>query len=292
MAEPDSRIEMSGKTVVITGASSGVGAAAARRFAAQGATVVPVGRSVRRTGELAAELGVAPVIADFAELGQVRRLADVLTERCPRIDVLANNAGGLFSTRELSVDGYELNFQVNHLAPFLLTTSLLPRLLENAQEAPVRIVATSSVGNRLGKLRLDDLNWEKRAWRGGWFAYATAKLMTVIFTRELARRTAGAGIEAFSFHPGGIASNFGSGSRLVRTVNRALSRNLHTAEQAAEPLLWLAGSPDVAGASGTYFDRFRKDGKVNSQANDPTLARRLWEQSASLVIAGAHDPSH
>ena len=159
MTDPDTRLDMTGMTVVITGASSGVGAAAARRSASQGATVVPVGRSVRRTAELAAEVGAEPVIADFADLDQVRRLAGTLLERCPRIDVLANNAGGLFSTREITVDGHEMNFQVNHLAPFLLTTLLLPRLLESAQQAPVRVVATSSVGNRFGKVRLDDLDW-------------------------------------------------------------------------------------------------------------------------------------
>ena len=217
MTDPDTRLDMTGMTVVITGASSGVGAAAARRSASQGATVVPVGRSVRRTAELAAEVGVEPVIADFADLDQVRQLAGTLLERCPRIDVLANNAGGLFSTREITVDGHEMNFQVNHLAPFLLTTLLLPRLLESAQQAPVRVVATSSVGNRFGKVRLDDLDWEKRSWRGGWFAYATGKLMNVIFTRELARRTGGTGLDAFSFHPGGIASNFGSGSGSSRS---------------------------------------------------------------------------
>jgi NAD(P)-dependent dehydrogenase (short-subunit alcohol dehydrogenase family) len=135
----------------------------------------------------------------------------------------------------------------------------------------------------LGKVRLDDLEWEQRRWRGGWFAYSTGKLMNVIFTRELARRTAGTGIEAFFFHPGGIASNFGSGSTIIKVVNRTLGRNLHTAEQAAEPLIWLAGSPEVAGMSGTYFDRFTRDGKTNPQADDSNVATRLWEESARLV---------
>jgi NAD(P)-dependent dehydrogenase (short-subunit alcohol dehydrogenase family) len=246
---------------------------------------------VPRTTELAAELGVEPVIADFADLDQVRRLAGVLLDRCPRIDVLANNAGGLFSERVITVDGHETNFQVNHLAPFLLTTLLLPRLVENAQQAPVRVVATSSIGNRFGKVRLDDLEWEQRPWRGGWFAYSTGKLMNVLFTRQLARRTAGTGIEAFSFHPGGIASNFGSGSTIIKVVNRTLRRTLHTVDQGAEPLIWLASSPEVAGLSGTYFDRFTRNGKVNPQADDPNAATRLWEESTRLVTADAQDSS-
>jgi len=252
MTDPDTRIDMTGKTVVITGASSGIGAAAARRLAVQGATVVPVGRSPQRTAQIAAE----PLIADFAHLDQVLRLADTLLDRYPRIDVLANNAGGLVSTRQRSADGHELTFQTNHLAPFLLTTLLLPRLRDNALQAPVRIITTSSLGNRFGKLRLDGLEWAQRRYGGGWLAYSTTKLMNILFTLELARRTQGTGIQAFCFHPTaihrgqrgpiGTATRFADSSRLLRLIPQALLRRVRlTGEDGAEPLIWLAATPDA-----------------------------------------------
>jgi NAD(P)-dependent dehydrogenase (short-subunit alcohol dehydrogenase family) len=294
MTEPDTRIDLTGKTVVITGASSGIGAAAARRLAAQGATVVPVGRSPQRTAQVAAELGTEPLIADFAHLDQVRQLADTLLDRYPRIDVLADNAGGLVSTRQLSADGHELTFQANHLAPFLLTTLLLPRLRDNAGDGPVRIITTSSLGNRFGKLRLDDLEWEQRRYGGGWLAYGTTKLMNILFTRELARRTQGTGIQAFCFHPTaihrgqrgptGTATRFADSSRLVRLIPKALLRRVQlTGEDGAEPLIWLAATPGVPAVSGAYFHGFKPNATVNPQADDPELAAQLWDRSTELV---------
>ncbi|GLZ15341.1 hypothetical protein Acsp04_55760 [Actinomadura sp. NBRC 104425] len=167
----DTQHDMTGKTVVITGASSGIGAAAARRLAAQGANVLPGGRSPERTAAIAAEIGAEPLIADFADLTQVRRLAGELLDRCERIDVLANNAGGLVSQRQDTRDGHELTFQANHLAPFLLTMLLLPRLREGGRATPARVVTTSSLGNRFGRLKLDDLEWRRRRYGGGWICY-------------------------------------------------------------------------------------------------------------------------
>ncbi|GAA3749462.1 SDR family oxidoreductase [Plantactinospora mayteni] len=293
-------VDMTGRTVVLTGASSGIGAAAALRLAGLGATVVPVGRSARRTAEVAARLGVEPIVADFGRLAEVRRLAETLLARCPRIDILANNAGALVSTRQVTGDGHELTFQANHLAPFLLTNLLLPRLRESARQAPVRIVTTSSLGNRFGRLRLDDLEWERRRYGGGWIAYSTTKLMNVLFTRELARRTAAVDIDAVSFHPdpgragkraGGTRpeatpTNFASGSRLAPLVARTPLRRIQlTGEQGAMPLVWLAAAPEVAGSSGAYYDGFHRDARVNPQADDPRLATQLWERSAELLRA-------
>ncbi|PRX99680.1 SDR family NAD(P)-dependent oxidoreductase [Allonocardiopsis opalescens] len=301
MAIPDTHIDMTGKTVVITGASSGIGAAAARRLAAQGATVVPVGRSPERTASVAAEIGAEPLVADFARLDEVRALAGALLDRCPRIDVLANNAGKLFARRQVTGDGHELSFQTNHLAPFLLTTLLLPRLRESAREAPVRVIATSSLGNRFGRLRLDDLEWEKRRYGGGWIAYSTTKLMNILFTRELARRTEGSGILAVSFHPDPgervpstrtTYTRFAESSPLSRLVARSPLRGIGlTGEDGAEPLIWLAASPEVAGADGAYFHGFRRDAPVHRQADDPELARRLWERSAELVAPYTRTPA-
>ncbi|MFD0692298.1 SDR family NAD(P)-dependent oxidoreductase [Actinomadura fibrosa] len=285
--------DLTGKTVVITGASSGIGAAAARRFADLGAGVVPVGRSPERTEQVAAQIGAEPFIADFAHLEQVRHLASTLLERLPRIDVLANNAGALVPSRRVTADGHELTFQANHLAPFLLTHLLLPRLRESAQQGPVRVVTTSSLGNRFGRLRMDDLEWEKRRYGEGWIAYSTTKLMNILFTRELARRNTE--IEAFSFNPDpgrrkknrdadAVATRFAAETRLGRLIVRTPLRRIRlTGDDGAGPLVWLATSPEVGGASGAYFDGFAKDAKVHRQADDPGLAAQLWERSAELV---------
>jgi NAD(P)-dependent dehydrogenase (short-subunit alcohol dehydrogenase family) len=288
---PDTHIDMTGKTVVITGASSGFGAAAARRLAAQGATVLPVGRSPARTARIAAEIGAEPFVADFAELAQVRRLARELLDRCDRIDVLANNAGGLVSQRWETRDGHELTFQTNHLAPFLLTMLLLPRLRESAGETPPRVVTTSSMGNRFGRLRLYDLEWRRRRYGGGWICYSTAKLMNIMFTRELARRHPD--ITAYSFHPDpGVRGprgpestypRFARDSRLSPLFDRPPLRRFRiTAEDGAEPLIWLASATGIPAPNGTYFHGFTP-GRTNPQADDPALAARLWDVSAELV---------
>jgi NAD(P)-dependent dehydrogenase (short-subunit alcohol dehydrogenase family) len=297
--------DMTGRTVVITGASSGIGAAAARRIAAMGADVVPVGRSPERTAAVAAGIGAEPLVADFASLERVRGLAGDLLERCPRIDVLVNNAGQLVPSRRLTADGHEMTFQTNHLAPFLLTTLLLPRLRDSARHGPVRVITTSSLGNRFARLRLDDLDWERRRYGGGWVACATTKLMNILFTRELARRTEGTGIEAVCFHPdlgprrarpAGLVvpagdqddedavTNFASGSRAVRAISRTPLRRLRlNSAIGAAPLVWLATAAEAGGASGSYFNGFDKDAKVHPKADDPELAARLWGRSAVLV---------
>ncbi|MBC6457931.1 SDR family NAD(P)-dependent oxidoreductase [Actinomadura sp. HBU206391] len=289
---------MTGRTIVITGASSGIGAVAARRLTELGANVVPVGRSPERTARVAARLGAEPLIADYAHLGQVRDLADALLQRCPRIDVLVNNAGGLIPSRRVTADGHELTFQTNHLAPFLLTSLLLPRLRSSARNGPVRIVTTSSLGNRFGRLRMDDLEWEKRRYGGGWIAYATTKLMNVSFTRELARRTEGTGIGVLCFHPRparrggartgrtGVPTRFAEGSPALRLLTRTPLRGLRLNDEAgAGPLVWLAASPEVGGAGGDYYDGLRKGAKVNPQADDQALALRLWDRSQELLRA-------
>lgn len=275
---------MTGKTVVVTGASSGIGAVAARRLAEMGAQVVPVGRSPERTREIAREIGAEPVIADFADFGQVRRLADELLSRCPRIDVLVNNAGGLFTPRTVTGDGHEKTFQVNHLSTFLLTGLLRDRLVESAGHAPARVVTTSSLGNRFGNVRLDDLEREKRLWNG-FLAYCATKLENILFTRELSRRLSGTGVEAVCFHPGNVATDFGSESLFPGIFYRnPLTRQtmLIPPELGAGPLVWLASAPAGELEDGAYYDRFKKGG-ANRQANDEKLAGALWERSEKLT---------
>jgi NAD(P)-dependent dehydrogenase (short-subunit alcohol dehydrogenase family) len=204
--------------------------------------------------------------------------------RYDRIDVLANNAGGLISRRAMTVDGHERTFQTNHLAPFLLTNLLLPRLIENAADASVRVVSTASMANLFGRLRLDDVDWQKRAWLGGWRAYGSAKLANILFIRELAERATGTGIEAFSFHPGTVVTSFGATSPLIRFGNLVTGgRYGISAERGAMPLIALAGPAPVGAPSGTYFDRMTPNGKVSARARDPQLARDLWALSARLV---------
>ncbi len=277
-----------GKVIVITGASSGIGAAAARQLTAHGATVIPVGRSVERSTALARSIGTEPVIADFADLADVRRLADILHQRCPRIDVLINNAGGLFTPRKLSVDGYETTLQVNHLAPFLLTALLRDRLVGSAATGPVRVINTASAANLIGRVRLDDLHWERRLW-GSFRAYAATKLMNIMFTRELARRWDGTNVTTASFHPGPVATNFASGSWLPGLVYHTPLRSLLliNSEQGAAPMVWLAsgGATDQVELDGGYYHRFHRNGPTHRQARDPELAAALWEASVKLVAA-------
>jgi len=195
---------MDRRTVVITGASDGIGAAAARQLAASGESVVLAGRSAAKTA-VAAGIGAPYHVADYAELGQVRRLAGELAAAYPRIDVLANNAGGIMGAREETVDGFERTLQVNHLAPFLLTGLLMPTLIASS----ARVIQTASIAaQRFGRLDLDDLGNRRRYSPNT--AYGDAKLANILFTRELHRRYAPQGISAVAFHPGVVATSFAS----------------------------------------------------------------------------------
>ena len=266
-------------TVIITGASSGIGAIAARRLAEQGHEVAVVGRNPERTRAVAAEVGGNAFLADYDSLDSVRSLAASLLDAYPVIDVLLNNAGGLVSPRGLTADGNEKTLQYNHLAPFLLTSLLRERL----EASSGRVVSTSSVMNRIGDVHLNDLQWEKRAWFGGWKAYGTSKLETILFIRELARRTS---LEAYSVHPGYVATQFGTDSRLIRISTMLRSGGFGIpAEEGALPLIRLATDADVPGQNGGYFDRLRPNGATPKQADDAQLASELWEATAKLVGA-------
>jgi NAD(P)-dependent dehydrogenase (short-subunit alcohol dehydrogenase family) len=272
------------RTVVITGASSGVGRAAARALSKLGATVAVVGRNPERTHQVADEVGGKAYLADFTDLAAVRSLADALLDDLPKIHVLANNAGGTFSSRKPTIDGFDVTFQSNHLAPFLLTSLLLPRILETAQDSSpgsVRIIQTSSDANRFGRIALDDLDNRRGPWLAGFRAYGTSKLENIVFTRELARRLVRTSVQAFAFHPGFVASAFGGGSAVVELGQRLFAI---TPEEGAEPLVRLAAASSVPAPSGNYFDRLKAPGKTTPQAGDAALAREFW--AASEVRAG------
>lgn len=271
------------KVMIITGSSDGIGAAAARRLQANGHRVVVVGRSEDKTRAMGHELGADYYVADFSRLEEVRSLAATLSAAYPRIDVLANNAGGVFGDPAKTVDGFEKTFQINHLAPFLLTRLLLDRLVSSR----ATVLQTSSVGARMaGKLDLDDLDHDRRF--SPVRAYSAAKLENILFTKELHRRFHGEGVSAVAFHPGSIASGFGtrSDSRLMRFITtNPISRAvvLATPDTGGSRLAWFAESrPGVDWEPGNYYEK-RTIKRTNSQAYDADLARRLWDRSEQLV---------
>jgi NAD(P)-dependent dehydrogenase (short-subunit alcohol dehydrogenase family) len=266
---------------VITGASDGIGAAAARTLAKAGEQVVVVGRSAEKTRALAEEIGADFYLADFADLSQVRTLATELEEKYPRIDVLANNAGGMMGKRTLTVDGNELTFQVNHLAPFLLTTLLMDTLAASN----AKIINTASAANYSGKMDLFDLKAEQgyRTYR----AYGTGKLANILFTSELHRRFHDRGITTAAFHPGVVRTNFAadSTSHFRHAYKTLLNRFMLSPDQGADTMLWLInGTPGTDWISGAYYAK-RALAKANPQAYDAELARGLWDKSDELVKA-------
>jgi NAD(P)-dependent dehydrogenase (short-subunit alcohol dehydrogenase family) len=271
---------MSGRTIIITGASDGIGAAAARALSARGDTVVVVGRSPQKTAAVADELGVDHLIADFSELDDVRALAATILERYPRIDVLANNAGGIMGDREVTVDGFEKTFQVNHLAPFLLTSLLSERLVSSR----AAVIATASVANRLyGHLDLDDLGNERSYSPNK--AYGDAKLANILFARELDRRYGDAGIASVSFHPGVVRTGFATQSTSpMRFFYNAFGFFLLRPAKGADTLVWLATTtPGTDWKTGGFYTKRKLDFTTNPQADDAALASALWERSAALV---------
>ncbi|MFI5613991.1 SDR family NAD(P)-dependent oxidoreductase [Amycolatopsis sp. NPDC051903] len=273
---------MSPKTIVITGASDGIGAAAARELHGRGHRVVVVGRSPAKTAAIAGELGVDHHVADFTRFAEVRELAAALDAAYPRIDVLVNNAGGVFGDRAKTEDGFEQTVQINHLSPFLLTTLLMDKLLASRAS----VIQTASSGARLfGDLRLDDLDHD--AAYTPHKAYGTAKLENILFTRELHKRFHARGLSSAAFHPGTVATRFATGSasfmRLVYTnpIGRLV---MLSPEKGARQLVWLATAvPGTDWESGAYYERGRVARRLNPQAKDDDLARRLWDRSAELV---------
>lgn len=272
------------KTIVITGASDGIGAAAARQLADSGHRLLLVGRSAEKIRAVAEDTGGEALTADFARLDDVRDLAGQIDDLLgdDDLDVLANNAGGIFGDRTPTVDGHEKTIQVNHLAPFLLTNLLLPRLLRSRGA----VINTSSVGHRLfGDLDVDDLDNERRFSANK--AYGDAKLANVLFAKSLHTRFHTDGLSAVAFHPGTVRTNFAAdSSSLMRLVYRSfLGRLILTGvEEGGGILRWfIEGTPDETWFSGAYYDERTLSNRVNPQVDDPALAEALWQKSAELV---------
>ena len=271
------------RTTVITGASDGIGAAAAKMLAYPGDTLVVVGRSAEKTKAIAQELEADYFLADFTKLDDVRTLAAALAQKYPRIDVLANNAGGVMGHREITVDGHEKTFQVNHLAPFLLTTLLIEQLVANR----TTIINTSSNAHKImSRFDIDDLDAKKRYRPNA--AYGNAKLANILFTKELNRRYGDHGVSAVAFHPGVVGSNFSSESvgPLKLAYGSFAKRFMLTPAEGADTLVWLATTqPGIDWTPGEYYAR-RKPVQPSREGQDAALAVQLWEHSAAMVAAG------
>ena len=269
------------KTIVITGASDGIGAAAARRLHELGHRVILVGRSPEKTARIAAELGAPYHTADYARLSDVMRLSDELA-RYDAIDVLANNAGGAQKERRLTGDGFELTFQINLLAQFLLTL----RLSDKLAESRATVIQTSSIAANLFGADLDAADLQSEKNYTPFRAYGRAKLEDILFTRELQRRYADRGISAVAFEPGVVRTNFASEStRGVRFAYHSPLKYLFTIspKKSAERLVRLAvGTPGADFTPGEVYSG-KKPMTLKFTDPDGSAARTLWETCETLL---------
>ena len=279
---------MSGRTVVVTGATGGLGKATALGLAAMGAHVAITGRDQGRTVTVAAEVRAAggqvdAFVADMSSQAELRRLGDELLATLPRIDVLVNNVGGYWDTRHVTADGLEHTFAVNHLAPFLLTNLLLDRL---KQSGPARVVTVASNAQSMGSIEFDDLQ-DERSYSGS-RAYNQSKLANVMFTYELARRLRSTSVTANAVHPGMVSTSFGAEdpSVIQRLVVPFVRPFMKEPAQGAITSIHVASAPDLERVSGLFFTK-SKPIKSSTQSYDEAAAARLWQVSADLVALSA-----
>jgi NAD(P)-dependent dehydrogenase (short-subunit alcohol dehydrogenase family) len=276
---------MAGRTVLVTGGTSGIGRATAAGLVAMGARVAITGRDTGRAEAAADEIRapggppVAVFIGDMSVQSEVRRLAAEVLTALPRLDVLVNNVGGFWNSRHVTPDGLERTFALNHLAPFLLTHLVAARLVANA---PARVVTVSSDAQRMGRIDFDDLQGE-HSWSGQ-RAYNQSKLANVLFTYELARRLRSSGVTANVLHPGIVRTGFGAEDpgRIQRVIMPFAPLMMKTPERGARTSIHLASSPEVEGVTGQFFANC-KPRRSSRRSYDVDDARRLWTVSAGLV---------
>jgi len=283
---------VAGKRVIVTGATGGIGLAAACELARRGARLSIVARSESRATAAVARIKAAGGTgtevevhkADLSSQASIRRLAAEILSGHPKVDVLINNAGAIYASRQLTEDGLELTWAVNHLAPFLLTNLLLERIRASA---PARIITTSSGAHHGAHVPFDDMNAE-RGYRGrGFGRYGETKLANILFTVELARRLEGTGVTANCFHPGFVASGFNRNNGGLMAFGMSLARPFaRSPEKGADTLVWLADSAEVSAESGGYFANRRRS-MPSAAAQDLAVARRLWEVSEEQTGARA-----
>lgn len=281
-----------GKTVLITGATHGIGLESAAVLAGMGARVIILGRDAGRVENARAVVktrsgaSAASYLCDFSSLRAVNRLADEVLRDVPRLDVLINNAGSVYARRTLTEDGIEATFAVNHLAHFVLTQRLVPRLIDSA---PARIITVASGRHHKGTMDFDDLGFA----RGYQIlrAYGRSKLANVLFASEQARRLAGTRVTSNSVHPGRVATNIWSGAPAWAKplIRFGLSRTFITVEDGAAPVIALATRPDLVEVTGQYFDR-HEVAQPSSLARDTDVAARLWTESERLTARPESSP--
>lgn len=280
------QVDMSGKTALVTGATNGIGKAAAMRLASMGATVIVAGRSKAKADEVAAAINAAgrgraeTALADLATLAGARALAADVASRFSRLDVLINNAGAFFQQRQVTSDGLEMTFALNHMSYFVVTNALLPLL---KQSGPSRIVSVASDAHLAAKLNFDDLQTMQNY--RGFVTYGASKLANIAFTYELARRlkAEGSSVVANAIHPGFVGTGFAQNNGMFfQLAMGALRPFIRTPEQGADTAVWLATAPEVAGQSGGYYAD-RKLKQPNAQARDAAVWRKLWEVSEGIM---------
>jgi len=279
--------DLQGRVCVLTGATQGIGRAAAESLLSTGVELVLVSRDLTRLQTLASDLRlrapeakVGVVAGDLSRMLEVRRVGAEIRARHHKVDLLLNNAGAVFARREVTVEGLERTFALNHLAYFLLTQELLPVL----REAPAaRVVNVASDAHRPARLDLDDLQYERTPY-SAFGAYGRTKLMNILFTREQARRVEGSPITVNAMHPGFVRSGFGQNNPGFFGGIIALGQVLfaRTPQRGARTLVWLATSPEVAGVSGKYFVD-EHEATPSAAARDDATAHRLWEESERLA---------
>ncbi len=279
---------MNDRTILITGASTGIGLQSAIGLAKLGAKIVMVGRDEGRTARavehVKSQTGnelVSYLLADLSSLQQVRKLAQEFKDKYGKLDVLLNNAGAIFLTRKVSAEGYEMSLALNHLDYFLLTDLLLDMLKSGPSGCVVNV---ASRAHYRGHVNFDDL--QSQHGYNGMRTYGMTKLMNVLFTYELARRLQGTKVTANCLHPGFVASNFaGNNGWLVRFGMKFMSGRI-SVEDGAKCSVYLASSPDVQGVSGKYFNYDLKETRSSDESYDEAIAKRLWDVSEKLVAIG------
>ena len=281
-----SKNQMVGKVYLVTGATSGIGKVTATALAAEGAEVIITGRNREKTEVTIQQIksqtrneDIHYLLADFSDLGQVRELASNYMERYSRLDVLVNNAGSFFNTRKETQYGVEMTFLVNHLAPFLLTNSLIETIQDSA---PARIINVSSDAHSYGNMNFDDLGFR----RGyvGMKAYARSKLANILFTYEMVRRMADSSVLVNALHPGHVATDIWSTdfSFIGPALKKVMGLFALTPEEGADNTIYLASSPEAAGVTGKYFVK-REPEQSSPLSYDEDLAKRLWEISEEIT---------
>jgi NAD(P)-dependent dehydrogenase (short-subunit alcohol dehydrogenase family) len=277
---------MQGKICLITGGTNGIGKSTAQELARRGATIVIVGRNAQKTSQVVEEIrsatgnqNVNSLLADLSSQQEVRCLANDFKSNYPQLHVLLNNAGGTFTTRQLSVDGIEMTLALNHLAYFLLTNLLLDTLKASA---PARIINVSSNAHSGGKIDFDNMQGERSYSSFG--PYGNSKLANILFTTELTRRLEGTGVTVNALHPGFTNTGFGKNNSglLMKIIGVVVPLIARSPEEGAKTSIYLASSPEVQSITGKYF----VDCKVTQpapQAADSAVAKKLWDVSAELV---------